>query len=148
MVVYWYSDGMSTAPETATAKEIQRARAKYLRDLFEPWTYRKLEARTGIGRMALQARLTGETALTVPDLEVLAPVIRMTPEELFAELLAVKLPEVDSNHQPAGFTLRSMRSVTELSPRPVNDDNHLAAILQFPSAPKVGAELAVHSTVG
>lgn len=97
---------MSNALESQDAKTIQRARAKHLRDLFEPWTYRKLETRTGIGRSTLQSRMSGDTAVTLSDIEVLAPVIRMKPEELAAELLAVKLPEVDSNHQPAGFTPR------------------------------------------
>lgn len=97
---------MSNALTAYDAKLIQRARAKHLRDLFEPWTYRKLEVRTGIGRSTLQSRMTGETPLTMSDIEVLAPVVRMTPEELFAELMKVKLPEVDSNHQPAGFTPR------------------------------------------
>ena len=93
---------MSNALESQDAKAIQRARARHLRDLFEPWTYRKLETRTGIGRSTLQSRMSGETAVTLSDIEVLAPVIRMKPEDLAAELLAVKLPEVDSNHQPAG----------------------------------------------
>ena len=103
---YRYSEGMSNALTAYDAKLIQRARAKHLRDLFEPWTYRKLEVRTGIGRSTLQSRMTGETPLTMNDIEVLAPVVRMTPEELFMELMKVKLPEVDSSHQPAGFTPR------------------------------------------
>ena len=93
---------MTNALRYHDPRAIQRARAKHLRDLFEPWTYRKLEARTGIGRSTLQSRMTGETALTLSDFEVLAPIIRMTPEELFAELRAIQLPELDSNQQPAG----------------------------------------------
>ena len=93
---------MSNALDTNDGKAIQRARARHLRELFEPWTYRKLEARTGLGRSTLQSRMTGETALTMADIEVLAPVIRMSPEGLFAELLKIKLLEVDSNPQPAG----------------------------------------------
>lgn len=66
---------------------LRLARAQVIRDLFEPWTYRKLEARTGISRTAIAARWTGQTELSIADVEVLAPVIRMTPAELFAELM-------------------------------------------------------------
>ena len=69
--------------------DLQAARAAHLRDLFEPWSLRRLEARTGIGRGTLQTRLNGTTAITMADIEILAPVIRMTPTELFAELLAI-----------------------------------------------------------
>lgn len=71
------------------ATERQHARAAYLRELFEPWSLRRLEARTGIGRGTLQTRFNGSTALTVDDIEILAPVVRMTPEELFSELMKV-----------------------------------------------------------
>jgi transcriptional regulator with XRE-family HTH domain len=96
----------------------QLARAAHLRELFEPWSLRRLEARTGIGRGTLQGRFNGTRALTMSDIEVLAPVIRMKPEELFAELLAVRpgkgnglaseearpalLPHLDSNQEPIG----------------------------------------------
>lgn len=60
-----------------------------LRELIEPWSLRKLEARTGVTRSAWQTRLNGETALSISDIEVLAPVIRMTPSELFDELMSV-----------------------------------------------------------
>ena len=120
---------MSNALDTNDGKAIQRARARHLRELFEPWTYRKLEARTGLGRSTLQSRMTGETALTMADIEVLAPVIRMSPEGLFAELLKIKLPEVDSNHQPAGSLLRLVPSVAD-RPRPL--ESHKADVLPFP----------------
>ncbi len=109
---------MTNVVPSTTADAIQHARAAHLRDLFEPWSLRKLETRTGIGRGVLETRFKGTTALTMADIEILAPVIRMAPEELFAELLAInpdnkkgpaseetgpkKLPVVDSNHQPAG----------------------------------------------
>ena len=70
---------MTNALRYHDPRAIQRARAKHLRDLFEPWTYRKLEARTGIGRSTLQSRMTGETARGKGW-----------------------LPELDSNQQPAG----------------------------------------------
>ncbi len=109
---------MSDIASSATAEALQQARAAHLRYLFEPWTLRKLEARTGIGRGKLETRFNGKTELTFSDIEVLAPVIRMKPEELFAELLAVRptngkspaseetgpkmLPHLDSNQEPIG----------------------------------------------
>lgn len=71
-------------------EDTQHERAAHLRDLLEPWSLRKLEARTGLGRTYLAGRLNGDQALSISDIEVLAPVIRMTPDELFAELLSVK----------------------------------------------------------
>jgi hypothetical protein len=109
---------MTNIATSTTADAIQRARAAHLRDLFEPWSLRRLEARTGIGRGVLETRLKGATALTMADIEILAPVIRMTPQELFSELLAITpdnkkgpaseetgrmLPHLDSNQEPAGF---------------------------------------------
>lgn len=72
-----------------SGEDVQAARAAHLRELFEPWSLRRLEARTGIGRGTLQTRFNGTTAVTMADIEILAPVVRMTPVELFSELLAV-----------------------------------------------------------
>jgi hypothetical protein len=80
---------MSDSKLDTDPKALQRARAAHLRDLLEPWSVRRLEARTGIGRGTLQTRLAGQTELAMSDIELLAPVIRMTPEELFAELRSV-----------------------------------------------------------
>lgn len=106
-----------TTPTLATdPKRVQYARAAHLRELIEPWSLRKLEARTGISRSVWATRLNGETALSISDIEVLAPVIRMTPSELFSELLRVSdneerprsgvlsrsLPGLDSNQEPIG----------------------------------------------
>jgi|GEM_PF-7093484 len=120
-----YATDMSNAQYQSDADGIQRARARHLRELFVPWTYRKLAARTGLGRSTLQSRLTGETSLTLPDIEVLAPVIRMTADELFSELVRVKLPDHDSSVEPAGFTLRP---VTNL---PTHATEHTADVLPF-----------------
>lgn len=92
--------------------EVQRARAAHLRSLFEPWSIRKLATRTGLSKSVVASRLSGETPLNQPEFEVLAPVIRMTPMELFEELLSVdpdrKLPDMDSNHEPIGSTLHEL----------------------------------------
>lgn len=109
---------MTSAARNTTAEDLQLARASHLRELFEPWSLRKLETRTGIGRGTLQGRFNGTTALTLSDIEVLAPVIRMTPEQLFLELVNVTpdnekgpaseetgpqvLPHLDSNQEPIG----------------------------------------------
>lgn len=81
---------------------IQRARANHLRDLLDPWSLRKIQARTGIGRNAMKARFDGSTPLGMGDIELLAPLVRMTPTELFTELLKVELPHLDSNQEPIG----------------------------------------------
>lgn len=86
---YWYARNMEASKSADSANALQVARAARLRELIEPWSLRKLEVRTGIGRTALDQRLKGKTPLNMSDIEVLAPVIRMTPAELFADLLAV-----------------------------------------------------------
>lgn len=108
---------MSITADTADRKALQRARARHMRDLFEPWSYRKLEAKTGLGRTVLQSRFTGETALSMPDIEVLAPIVRMTPAELFDELLKVECTPRDLNPEPTDY--RSARG-TRGSSRPRN----------------------------
>lgn len=80
---------MSTITAHPTNEQAQHARAAHLRDLLEPWSLRKLEARTGLGRNYLAGRLNGDQALSISDIEVLAPVIRMSPAELFAELMHI-----------------------------------------------------------
>ena len=104
-----------------------------------PWSLRKLESRTGLGRNYLSTRLSGTVALSISDVEVLAPVIRMTPAELFAELLTVgndenaptpkgegrSLPGLDSNQEPAGFKPSNVihadfgRPQRDVTPRPL-----------------------------
>ena len=86
---------MSTNAHGYSPTDTQHARAAHLRYLLEPWSLRKLEARTGLGRNYLAGRLNGDTAISIADVEVLAPVIRMTPEELFLELLA----QTENPHQ-------------------------------------------------
>lgn len=106
---------MTNIATGTAALVVQHARADRMRDLLEPWSLRKLEARTGLGRNYLQSRLNGTTALSISDVEVLAPVIRMTPGDLFAELMSINdetaptpkggghsLPGLDSNQEPAG----------------------------------------------
>lgn len=120
---------MSNPNAAATPEELQRARARHLRELLEPWSLRKLAVRTGLSKGVVDSRLSGETPLTMSDVEVFAPVLRMKPEDLFSELLTVKpdsdtsvgsgggiaqivgitrargwkLPRLDSNQEPIGF---------------------------------------------
>lgn len=112
-----------------SANAVQAARAARLRELIEPWSLRKLEVRTGIGRTALDQRLKGKTPLTMPDIEVLAPVIRMTPQELFAELLAV------DPKNPLQETFRSLAPVTQLVPRrAIHEHDKLATVTEIRAA--------------
>lgn len=92
---------INAAPST-TSDAIQLARAAHLRDLLEPWSLRRLEARTGLGRGTLQGRLNGNTAITFDDVVILAPVIRMSPEELFVELLSVQVDNGTPDTQRGG----------------------------------------------
>lgn len=106
---------------------MQYARAARLRYLFEPWSLRKLEARTGIGRGTLQGRFNGATPLSMSDIEVLAPVIRMTPVELFSDLLAAGTQNGPASEEtgpgsvrPLGFEPRThwlRDNVTPMRPR-------------------------------
>lgn len=100
MGVFCYSPRMTISSPATDPKTLQRARAAHLRDLLEPWSLRRLEARTGIGRGKLETRLNGGTELAMSDIEVLAPVIRMTPEELFAELRAVEVNQAQEGRNP------------------------------------------------
>jgi len=117
--------GMEAQRKPDPYKALQYARAAHLRELFEPWTYRKLEMRTRIGRSTLQSRMTGDTALTIQEIETLAPVIRMKAEELFSELMGVKLPDLDSNQEPAGYTLHHVDANTTAT------IEHTANVLHF-----------------
>lgn len=98
-----------------------------MRDLFEPWSYRRLEGRTGLGRSSLQTKFGGSVPFTLGDIEILAPIVRMTAVELATELYSihetqktptangegVSLPRLDSNQQPAGAQLAP---VTRIAP--------------------------------
>ena len=80
---------MSTTAHKIDADDVQHARAAHMRYLFEPWSLRKLEARTGIGRSKLHSKFNGTTEFSIGDIEILAPVIRMTPAQLATELYAI-----------------------------------------------------------
>lgn len=97
---------MTDTATRSSATDLQLARAERLRDLIEPWSLRKLESRTGLGRNYLSTRLSGTVALSISDVEVLAPVIRMTPAELFAELLTVGNDENAPTPKGEGANLR------------------------------------------
>lgn len=67
----------------------QEARAAFMRDLFEPWSYRKMETRTGIGRSSLQSKFAGHVGFSLSDIEALAPLVRMSAAELAIELFSI-----------------------------------------------------------
>ena len=97
-----------------------RARCLYLKDLLEPWSIRRLAARTGLSKSAVESLYAGTRDLSMADIELVAPVLRMAPVDLFTELLAVEpespetkngsgvepgavaLPGLDSNQEPIG----------------------------------------------
>ena len=142
-----------TQPQAASPIEVQHARAARLRELFEPWSHRKLATRVGLTRSIIASRMAGDTPLTMPDIEVLAPVIRMSPAELFIELEAIKsplgevtvatsgpseLPHLDSNQEPTGYPL----SVPE-SHEPTSLDAYRERRTAKPSAGRTGGYAAV-----
>lgn len=94
---------MSEINPAASPEDIQRARGEWLKKALidnERWSLRKLETATGLGKGKLALRFNGQSAISVSDVEVFAPLLRMTPEELFKNLR--ELPAMDSNHEPAG----------------------------------------------
>lgn len=129
----------------ATDEAAQQARAKYLDDALreERWTYRKLEARTGISKSVIASRLTGTTPLLMSEVEIFADVLRRNPVELFATLHAIpdaddphpfvgagqKLLEKDSNLQPAGLetAAETIGEVIPMRSYSARHQNHLAS---------------------
>ena len=83
----------------------------------ERWTRRKVALAIGATPTYVNARMNGQVDLSFADIEVIAPLLRMTGAELFVALQEgtknaptpkgegeeSKLPELDSNQQPAGF---------------------------------------------
>ncbi|GAA1315642.1 helix-turn-helix domain-containing protein [Leucobacter albus] len=70
----------------------------------ERWTFRKLEARTGIKVGVISSRMRGVTPLTIEEVQVFASVLGRNPVELYAELVNDETPtpsasETTSNHR-------------------------------------------------
>lgn len=70
----------------------------------ERWTFRKLEARTGIKVGVISSRMRGVTPLTIEEVQVFATVLGRNSIELYAELVNDEAPSPSaatdaSNHR-------------------------------------------------
>lgn len=111
-----YGGHMSKTRTSATAEEIQSARAAYIKNHLdaERWSLRLLEGRTGVPKSTLSSRLSGATPLTFGDIELFAEVLNRDPVEFFRELR--ELPDQDSNLEPTHFKLaRESMEVIDLA---------------------------------
>ena len=78
----------------------------------------------GLTESQVSRRLSGSVDWTADDIEKAARLLRVGIERLFT----LPLPEVDSNHQPAGSLLRLVPSVVD---RPRSADQNDAELLPF-----------------
>lgn len=78
----------------------------------------------GLTESQVSRRLSGSVDWTADDIEKAARLLRVGIERLFT----LPLPEVDSNHQPAGSSLRLVPSVVD---RPRSADQSGAEVLPF-----------------
>lgn len=84
----------------------------------------------GLTESQVSRRLSGSVDWTPEDIEKAARLLRVGIERLFT----LPLPEVDSNHQPAGSSLRLVTSVADDRHRPAQRTlDHTAEVLQFPT---------------
>lgn len=89
-----------TNTSKAEAFSLRIARAAYLKQLCtdERWSGRQIALKTGVPHSTIAAKLKGESPIEIDDIALFERVLKMEKGELY-----VKLLEVDSNHQPAGF---------------------------------------------
>lgn len=74
-----------------TAEDVRFARCMHMKEMLFPWSIRKLATRTGLTKAAVESIYAGMRDISMSDVEVIAPVLRMSPGELFDELLQVKI---------------------------------------------------------
>lgn len=76
-------------PDSTDAPDVIRGHR--LRELLKAqrWSVNAAAIETGISRSTLYERVKGVSTLQFHEIELLAPLARMTPVELFSELLAV-----------------------------------------------------------
>lgn len=77
---------MSNAVAVDTSSRLHRAAR--LDDLFtdERWSSREIAAKTGLVHTYVQRRRNGASAISLEDLDVFAPLVRMSPVELHVYL--------------------------------------------------------------
>lgn len=132
---------MSNITQIAPADPQRQARAEFIAAQLEAdgRSVRYVAGNIGINHTSLGDRLKGRVAFTVEDIEAIARVLKRDPVRFFAEYIAAnphgpkgeKLPEVDSNHQPAGFTLRLVDAHDSASDAPLKPERH-ADVIPFP----------------
>lgn len=105
-----YTHGMTNVTQLKFADPTRRARADFIKLEIEKQdrSVRYVAGKIGVNHTSLGDRLKGKVPFTAEDIERIASVLRRDPVSFYREYLAasvdegVKLPEVDSNHQPAG----------------------------------------------
>lgn len=86
----------------------------------ERWTFRKLEARTGLKVGVISSRMRGVTPLTIEEVQVFADVLGRNAVELYADLVAVDMPtpgeaEVAPNRRTLVPKIVGTENVTSIS---------------------------------
>lgn len=81
----------------------------------ERWTFRKLEARTGIKKGVISSRMRGVTPLTIEEVQVFASVLGRNPVELYAELV--------NDETPSPSTAEESSNLRTLVPKIVGTEN-------------------------
>lgn len=137
---------MTTAKPNVEFDDVAR-RGQRLKAMLEAerWTGRKVALAIGANSTYIQARLHGRVDLTYSDVAAIAPLLKMTGPELFEALEdaekaptpkgeGLSLPEMDSNHQPAG--IKPEASIHYLAPRTIDaaERDELATIHVLRSA--------------
>lgn len=88
-------DPRGVAPSSLIAREIRAEMGR------QQLSNRRLAMMLGVSPMWVNRRVsTGDTELTVNDVQLIADALRVAP----ARLLVGWLPRLDSNQQPAGYT--------------------------------------------
>lgn len=126
---------MSTQPQVEI--DYVALRATILDDMLkaERWSRRKVATALAVSPPYINARMNGEIDLSFSDIEAIAGLLRMGPVDLYALLHdatkkaptpegeGLLLPEMDSNHQPAGIKPIGIKPLTddELDALPEHD---------------------------
>jgi len=92
----------------------------------------QLALEVGLTQAAVSRRISGATDWTPDEMVDTARILKVSVDTLFT----LKLPEVDSNHQPAGFQPRLVSSVVEELFAPFT--GHMAKVTRIRQAPVLG----------
>lgn len=122
-----YTRYMSNVTHIAHTDQAHAAQGEYLWSLLdaERWTFRKLEARTGIKVGVISSRMRGVTPLTISEVATFAEVLGKDPVQLYSEIIAHSAPTPPNLRTlvpkvagsiPVGGTLISFPRVQRASP--------------------------------